>query len=137
MTRVLRWAKSVKGPVLLHVRTVKGKGWQLAEDTPDAYHGVSPFDPVTGVPQSKSEPNFSTVFGAELVQLAEQHSNICAVTAAMQAGTGLERFAARFPERFFDVGIAEGHATAMCSGMAKQGIVPVFAGVLYLLTKRL
>ena len=127
LTRVLRWAKSVEGPVLLHVRTVKGKGWTPAEETPDAYHGVAPFDPVTGAPKSKSGPNFSAVFGAELVQLAEQHPNICAVTAAMQAGTGLEGFAARFPERFFDVGIAEGHAAAMCSGMAKQGLVPVFA----------
>ena len=127
LTRVLRWARSVEGPVLLHVRTVKGKGWTPAEETPDAYHGVAPFDPVTGAPKSKSGPNFSAVFGAELVQLAEQHPNICAVTAAMQAGTGLEGFAARFPERFFDVGIAEGHAAAMCSGMAKQGLVPVFA----------
>ena len=127
LTRVLRWARSVEGPVLLHVRTVKGKGWTPAEETPDAYHGVAPFDPVTGAPKSKSSPNFSSVFGAELVQLAEQHPNICAVTAAMQAGTGLEGFAARFPERFFDVGNAEGHAAAMCSGMAKQGLLPVFA----------
>lgn len=127
LTRVLRWARSVEGPVLLHVRTVKGKGWTPAEETPDAYHGVAPFDPVTGAPRRKSGPSFSSVFGAELVQLAEQHPNICAVTAAMQAGTGLEGFAARFPERFFDVGIAEGHAAAMCSGMAKQGLVPVFA----------
>lgn len=127
LTRVLRWAKSVEGPVLLHVRTVKGKGWQPAEHTPDAYHGVSPFDPATGEPRSKSCLTFSAVFGAELLQLAEQHPKICAVTAAMQAGTGLTRFAARFPERFFDVGIAEGHAVAMCSGMAKQGVVPVFA----------
>lgn len=127
LTRVLRWAKSVKGPVLLHVRTVKGKGWQLAEETPDAYHSVAPFDPETGKPHRKKNACFSAVFGAELVQLAEQDSRICAVTAAMQSGTGLDRFSTRFPERFFDVGIAEGHAVAMCSGMAKQGMIPVFA----------
>ena len=127
LTRILRWARSVEGPVLLHVRTVKGKGWQPAEETPDAYHGVAPFDPATGVSRTESGPNFSAVFGAELVQLAMQQENICAVTAAMQSGTGLDTFAARFPERFFDVGIAEGHAVAMCSGMAKQGLVPVFA----------
>lgn len=127
LTRVLRWAKSVEGPVLLHVRTKKGKGCNYAEETPDEYHGVTPFDPETGVPRSKSKQNFSAAFGAELVQLAEQNQKICAVTAAMQSGTGLNRFSEVFPERFFDVGIAEGHAVAMCSGMAKQGMIPVFA----------
>ncbi len=127
LTRLLRWAKTVRGPVLLHVRTRKGNGWKFAENTPEAYHGVAPFDPETGRPRSKSKTSFSAVFGAELVQLAEQDDRICAVTAAMQSGTGLDRFSTRFPERFFDVGIAEGHAVAMCSGMAKQGMIPVFA----------
>ena len=127
LTRILRWVKSLEGPVLLHVRTVKGKGWPFSEQTPDAYHGVAPFDPKTGKPLKKGNQTFSDVFGTELTQLAERDETICAVTAAMQSGTGLNGFANRFPERFFDVGIAEGHGVAMCAGMAKQGMVPVFA----------
>lgn len=127
LTRLLRWAKSLEGPVLLHVRTVKGKGWTHAEETPDAYHGVSPFDLATGKPLNPSGRNFSSVFGEELSRLAAEDPKICAVTAAMRSGTGLDPFAIRCPERFFDVGIAEGHAVAMCSGMAKQGMLPVFA----------
>ncbi len=127
LTRLLRWAKSLEGPVLLHVRTVKGKGWAHAEETPDAYHGASPFDLATGKPLNPSGRNFSSVFGEELSRLAAEDPKICAVTAAMRSGTGLDPFAIRCPERFFDVGIAEGHAVAMCSGMAKQGMLPVFA----------
>ena len=127
LTRLLRWAKSLPGPVLVHVRTVKGKGWPHAEETPDAYHGVSPFDLATGKPLKASGQNFSSVFGEELSRLAVDDRKICAVTAAMRSGTGLDPFAIRCPERFFDVGIAEGHAVAMCSGMAKQGMLPVFA----------
>ena len=127
LTRLLRWAKSLEGPVLLHVRTVKGKGWPHAEETPDAYHGVSPFDLATGKPLKASGQTFSSVFGEELSRLAVDDPKICAVTAAMRSGTGLDPFAIRCPERFFDVGIAEGHAVAMCSGMAKQGMLPVFA----------
>ena len=127
LTRLLRWAKSLPGPVLVHVRTVKGKGWPHAEETPDAYHGVSTFDVATGKPLKASGQNFSSVFGEELSRLAVDDPKICAVTAAMRSGTGLDPFAIRCPERFFDVGIAEGHAVAMCSGMAKQGMLPVFA----------
>ena len=127
LTRILRWARNLKGPVLLHVRTVKGKGWKPAEENPDAFHGVSPFDPATGAPRSGSGQTFADVFGAELCQIAGRDRRVCAVTAAMTSGTGLSGFAARFPERFFDVGIAEGHAVAMCAGMAKQGAVPVLA----------
>ena len=127
LTRLLRWAKSLEGPVLLHGRTGKGKGWAHAEETPDAYHGVSPFDLATGKPLNPSGRNFSSVFGEELSRLAAEDPKICAVTAAMRSGTGLDPFAIRCPERFFDVGIAEGHAVAMCSGMAKQGMLPVFA----------
>ena len=127
LTRLLEWARTLRGPVLLHVRTVKGRGWKLAEETPDAFHGVAPFDPATGVPLEKSGKSFSEVFGEELMQLAERERKLCAVTAAMTSGTGLGGFAKRFPKRFFDVGIAEGHAVSMCSGMAKQGAVPVLA----------
>ena len=127
LTEVLRWAKELPGPVLLHIRTIKGKGYSFAEQTPDAFHGVSPFNVQTGRPLKESGENFSAVFGDELCRLAERDTRVCAVTAAMQSGTGLDTFARRFPERFFDVGIAEGHAAAMCGGMAKQGMIPVFA----------
>ncbi|MCD8086334.1 MAG: 1-deoxy-D-xylulose-5-phosphate synthase [Clostridiales bacterium] len=127
LTRLLKWAKSLSGPVLLHVRTVKGKGYPPAERTPDKFHGVSPFDVATGEPLCQGGPNFSAVFGEALCQLAEEDERVCAVTAAMQSGTGLSEFAKRFPRRFFDVGIAEGHAVTMCAGMASQGLIPVFA----------
>ena len=127
LTRLLRFAKSLDGPVLLHVRTVKGKGYPPAEETPDRFHGVMPFDVDTGLPLRPAGENFSNVFGQAMVELGEKNPYLCAVTAAMESGTGLSEFARRFPKRFFDVGIAEGHAVSMCAGMAKQGIVPVFA----------
>ncbi|MEQ2455091.1 1-deoxy-D-xylulose-5-phosphate synthase [Flavonifractor hominis] len=127
LTRLLRYAKDLQGPVLLHVRTVKGKGYIHAERNPDRFHGVGRFCVETGQPIQPPQRNFSAVFGETLCMLAEQDDRICAITAAMQGGTGLDRFAQRFSERFFDVGIAEGHATAMAAGMAKQGMRPVFA----------
>lgn len=128
LTRLLRYAKEeVSAPVLLHVRTVKGKGYQPAEEAPHKFHGVGPFDLATGLPQSPSRPNYSAVFGEELCRLAEEEPGLCAITAAMQSGTGLDEFARRYPNRFFDVGIAEGHGVSMAAGMAKQGGVPVFA----------
>jgi len=127
LTRLLKYAKDLPGPVLLHVRTVKGKGYLPAEAEPDRFHGVGKFDPETGKTLGGSSANFSQVFGEELCRIAEKDGRICAVTAAMCPGTGLTRFAKQFPERYFDVGIAEGHAVTMCAGMAKQGLVPVFA----------
>ena len=128
LTRLLTYIKeNMNGPVLLHVRTVKGKGYPFAEKNPDAFHGVSRFVVETGKPCKPSGENFSSVFGKTLCELAGKDSGICAITAAMQPGTGLDGFAAAYPERFFDVGIAEGHAVAMAAGMAKQGIKPVFA----------
>lgn len=127
LTRLLRYAKDTHAPVLLHVRTVKGKGYTPAEQNPDAFHGVSPFCIEDGKPLRPSKPGFSAAFGEALCELAAADKRICAITAAMQSGTGLDKFSRRFPERFFDVGIAEGHAVAMASGMAKQGMVPVFA----------
>ncbi len=128
LTRLLRYAKeAVSGPVLLHVKTVKGKGFTPAESAPDKFHGVGPFDPVTGEAKSPSKPNFSAAFGWTLCDLAQKNDRVCAITAAMQSGTGLDKFAARFPDRFFDVGIAEGHGVAMAAGMAKQGAIPIFA----------
>ena len=127
LTRLLDYAKDLKGPVLLHVRTVKGKGYTPAERNPDRFHGVGRFCVTTGEPLHPPQRGFSAVFGETLCRLAEREPRICAVTAAMQGGTGLDDFARRFPERFFDVGIAEGHAAAMAAGMAKQGMLPVFA----------
>lgn len=127
LTRLLRFAKSIDGPVLLHVRTIKGKGYPPAEQTPANFHGVTPFHPEDGTPLKPSGKNFSAVFGETMVQLGERIPQLCAVTAAMESGTGLTAFAERFPQRFFDVGIAEGHAVSMCAGMAKEGVVPVFA----------
>ena len=123
---VLRWAKDMREPVLLHVVTTKGKGCTYAEERPDMYHGVGKFDPQTGELE-KSGDSFSSKFGEYLCTFAEQNKMIAAITAAMAGGTGLDGFAKRFPDRFFDTGIAEGHATAMAAGMAKQGAVPVFA----------
>ena len=127
LTKLLRYAKGLKGPILLHVRTVKGKGYTPAEHNPDRFHGVGRFCVGTGEPLHPAEPGFSVVFGETLCRLAEGEPRLCAITAAMQGGTGLDQFAQRFPERFFDVGIAEGHAVAMAAGMAKQGMLPVFA----------
>lgn len=127
LTHLLHYAKELNTPVLLHVRTVKGKGYKPAERNPDAFHGVSPFNIEDGTPVNVSNPGFSSVFGDALCELAGKDERVCAITAAMQSGTGLERFSIEFPNRFFDVGIAEGHAVAMAAGMAKQGLIPVFA----------
>jgi len=127
LTRLLKYARDLKGPVLLHVRTVKGKGYTPAERNPDQFHGVGRFCVETGEVLKGSCTNFSAVFGQTLCEMAEEDPRLCAITAAMQGGTGLNTFATRFPDRFFDVGIAEGHAVAMSAGMAKQGMIPVFA----------
>ena len=126
LTKILRYAKELDEPVLLHVKTIKGKGFPYAEENPDAFHGVAPFDPYTGKLKRAPGENFSAVFGRTLTRLAEQDGRVCAITAAMTGGTGLEQFAKKFPERFFDVGIAEGCAVSMAAGMAKQGAIPVF-----------
>ena len=127
LTKILSYARDMDEPVLLHVKTVKGKGFLPAEENPDEFHGVAPFDPTTGRPKRVGGENFSAVFGRTLTRLAGQDRRVCAITAAMTGGTGLERFARQFPDRFFDVGIAEGCALSMAAGMAKQGAIPVFA----------
>ena len=123
---VLRIARSLREPVLLHLITRKGKGYAPAENMPQDYHGVGIFDPELGC-QQQLKKTFSDVFGEELCRLAEQDSSICAITAAMRQGTGLEPFSQRFASRFFDVGISESHAVCMAAGLAKQGLTPVFA----------
>lgn len=126
LIRAFKSAKAIGKPVLLHVETMKGQGCQFAMDNPDIYHGVSKFDLQTGK-VSASGPSFSAAFGAALEKLAAEDSRICAITAAMQSGTGLDSFAQKYPSRFFDVGIAEEHAVTFASGLAKGGALPVFA----------
>ncbi len=127
LTESLHWAKSLGEPVLLHVITQKGKGYVYSELTPDVYHGVSPFDYKKGVAACADAPCFSQAFGDTMLRLAQQDCRVCTITAAMTAGTGLSGFAAKYPDRFFDVGIAEGHAVTMAAGMASQDMIPVAA----------
>ncbi len=113
-------------PVILHINTTKGKGYEFAERAPDAFHGVSAFDLVSGEPIF-SEPSFSDEFGNFIVNAAAKDSHICCITAAMALGTGLKRFSEDYPDRFFDVGIAEQHATTFAAGLARGGMLPIFA----------
>ena len=127
LTAVLRAAREAGRPVLVHVHTVKSSGYEPALREPEKFHGVGAFDPTTGQVRQPVQETFSLVFGETLRQLARQDGRVCAITAAMADGTGLTGFAGEFPRRFFDVGIAEGHGVAMAGGMAKQGLIPVFA----------
>ena len=122
----IRLARDVRKTVVLHVLTKKGKGCAYAESHPDKYHGIGRFDPETGE-LAPTAVSFSDKAGEYLCQYAENDPRIVAITAAMAGGTGTECFASKFPERFFDVGIAEGHGVTMAAGMAKQGLIPVFA----------
>ena len=124
----LREAKEREKPVLIHVRTVKGKGYRLAEKDPVKWHGPSAFTLDTGeIKKTASPPSYTQVFGDTLIALAEKDPRIVAVTAAMPEGTGVDRFARRFPERAFDVGICEQHGVTFCAGMATRGLRPVAA----------
>ncbi len=127
LIEVLNKVKKLKGPVLLHVYTKKGKGYSLAENYPEKFHGVEPFNVETGEMKKSSEETYSSAFGKELCRLAEENKKIVAITAAMTGGTGLSGFQAAYPKRLFDVGIAEGHAVTFAAGLAKQGLIPVFA----------
>ncbi len=126
MCEAMETAKSIKGPVLLHVNTVKGKGYDFAEKSPSLFHGISNFDVDTGEPKNKGV-SFGGEFGELMCKMAEKDKRICLITAAMTLGTGLERFSKSFGERFFDVGIAEEHAVTFSSGLSKGGMLPVFA----------
>ena len=125
LTEVLEQAKHIDRPVLLHVHTKKGKGYELAEQNPSEFHGISKFDTDTGETVAKG-PNFSDEFGKYLCELASKDSRICAITAAMSLGTGLSEYATNYSDRFFDVGIAEEHAVVFSSGLAKGGMIPFF-----------
>ena len=122
----LKAAKGKRAPVLIHVRTKKGKGYEYAERNPKSFHGVSSFDVETGAPKPSAK-GYSEAFGQTLCELAETNQQICAITAAMSIGTGLNRFAKKYKDRFFDVGIAEEHAVTFAAGLASGGMIPVFA----------
>lgn len=124
---MLQWAKEQQGPVVVHVHTVKGKGYGPAEKNPGKFHGIGPFDPVTGELKKSGGDSFSSVFGEALTACAAEDPRVCAITAAMADGTGLTGFAKAYPDRFCDVAIAEGHGVAMAAGLASQGMIPVFA----------
>lgn len=126
LVTVLNAAKAHNHSVIIHINTVKGKGYNFAEKNPTRFHGIGKFNIDTGEPLS-SGMNFSSQFGKVMCDLAAKDSRICCVTAAMAEGTGLTEFAKKYPKRFFDVGIAEQHAVTFSSGLAKNGMVPVFA----------
>ena len=121
---IFRKAKNIDEPVLIHVITKKGKGYKFAEESPEQYHGVSPFNIDTGVVPGNNK-TYSEVFGNKLCELAKENKKIVAITAAMKDGTGLSRFSEMFKERFYDVGIAEQHALTLAAGIAKNGMIPV------------
>ena len=118
--------KDLNQPVLVHVVTTKGKGYKFAEANPKMFHGVSKFDAATGNTKSSAE-SFSSVFGDEICKIAEKNGKICAITAAMKSGTGLNNFAKLYKNKFFDVGIAEEHAVTFAGGLAAGGLIPVVA----------
>ena len=129
MEEVFKSAKEMEGPVLIHIHTVKGKGYQPAEQAPEKFHGVGCFDPSTGKSAKKAgcAPSYTSVFSQALIELAKDRPDILAITAAMPSGTGLKAFGKAYPKRFFDVGIAEEHAMTLAAGMAAGGMHPVIA----------
>ena len=124
---LLSAAKELREPVVVHVVTKKGKGYPFAEQDPAKFHGIGKFDPMTGKKLGEKVVTYSDSFGETMISLAENNEKVCAITAAMPGGTGLLDFQKRFPNRTFDVGIAEEHAVSMAGGLAKQGMVPVVA----------
>jgi len=123
----LHHAREVEGPVLVHVITKKGKGFAPAEKDPTRFHGTGPFDKTTGAPKNGNKETYTSIFGKTIVKLAEKNDKVIGITAAMIDGTGLEEFAKKFPNRFFDVGIAEEHAVEFAAGLAISGFRPVVA----------
>ena len=124
LQNIMKLSKQVQGPVLIHVLTKKGKGYKIAEENPDKFHATASFDIETGKLKKEKKADYSKIFGEKLVDMAKKDKRIVAITASMKDGTGLTKFAKAFPERFFDIGIAEQHAITMAAGMAKEGMVP-------------
>ncbi|MFA5068695.1 MAG: 1-deoxy-D-xylulose-5-phosphate synthase [Candidatus Omnitrophota bacterium] len=127
MVEVINNVLPLKEPRMIHVITKKGKGFKLAESSPAKYHGIVPFDTEDGTSLARSGDSFTRGFGDKLVELASGDNRITAITAAMTEGTGLDRFEKMFPGRFFNVGMAEGHAVGFAAGLAKKGLIPVVA----------
>ncbi len=131
LVEIFRRVKQLKGPVLLHVITKKGKGYAPAEENPEKYHGVPVFDKETGMTQTPpvpgAPPSYTKVFGDTMIELAKDHPELFAITAAMPEGTGLKKFGELYPDRFADVGIAESHGVCMAGGLACEGLKPVVA----------
>ena len=125
LQNIMQLSKQVEAPVLIHVLTKKGKGYKIAEENPDKFHATSPFDIETGKPKKAKKPDYSKVFGEKIVEMAKKDSRIVAITASMKDGTGLTKFQKEFPNRFFDIGIAEQHALGLAAGMAKEGMKPI------------
>ncbi len=121
----LKTAKRLEGPILIHIVTKKGKGYTPAEENPDKFHSTGSFNIETGEALKPKKTDYSKVFGEKLVELAKENEKIVAITAAMKDGTGLTKFSKEFPDRFFDIGIAEQHAIGMAAGMARAGMIPV------------
>jgi 1-deoxy-D-xylulose-5-phosphate synthase len=127
MVEVFKRAFEFNGPILVHVVTKKGKGYSPAEKHPARFHGTSPFDLATGIPKKRTKPGYTDIFSTVMMKMGDRDKKVCAITAAMETGTGLKRFHAAYPERFFDVGIAEEHAVTFAAGLASEGLKPVFA----------
>lgn len=128
MMKLLNEAKRVEGPVVVHVLTKKGMGYEPASLQPDRFHGTGPFEIKSGSPlSSQTEPSYTDVFSRKMVLLGEKNKKLTAITAAMREGTGLKSFSRNFPDRFFDVGIAEEHAVTFAAGLALGGMIPVVA----------
>jgi 1-deoxy-D-xylulose-5-phosphate synthase len=128
LIEALRNARRMDGPVLVHVGTEKGKGYALAEENPMAFHGIGPFDLETGIPhKNDGPPSYTSVFGSAIVEAARRDDRVIAITAAMPEGTGLDSFSREFPDRFYDVGIAEQHGVTFAAGLATRGFRPVVA----------
>ena len=122
---LLKISKQLNEPVLIHVLTKKGKGYKIAEENPDKFHATGPFNINTGKSKKDKSKDYSKVFGEKLAEIAKKNERIIAITASMKDGTGLTEFAKNFPDRFFDIGIAEQHAVGLAAGMAKEGMIPV------------
>lgn len=127
LIELFRNVREMNGPVLVHIKTIKGKGYTYAENSPCAYHGVGAFDLKTGQPLSKGGKSWSAVFGEAMVQIGRKNRKVVGITAAMTSGTGFGAFQQAFPKRFFDVAIAEQHGATFAAGLAQGGLIPVFA----------
>lgn len=133
---ILKQSKDLEGPILIHVITKKGKGYKPAEERPDKFHSASNFDIETGISKKEKQIDYSKIFGDKLVEIAKENEKIVAITAAMKDGTGLTEFEKNFPDRFFDVGIAEQHALRFSSRSCKKRNDTSSSNIFIILSKR-